>query len=152
MRKLIVCGMLLGLLSTVSVAQRGRATGGAGPTVRMPNAAPMSQPMSPVARTPNAAATSHDGIAPDAVSGSTHSKTVSPNAQSNTSASATQAVSPNADSRAKASAPQNVNPNATNGSGAPAARTVDPNATTVPDRVTVPDATSNGQTRVDPNQ
>lgn len=136
MKKLIICGMLLGLLTTVSVAQRGRAVGGASPTARMPNVAPMSQPMSPVARTPNAAATSHDGVTPNAVSGSTHAKTVSPNAESNANASATQSVSPNA----------------TNGNAAPAARTVDPHATTVPDRVTVPDASRNGQTRVDPNQ
>jgi hypothetical protein len=151
MKKVIICGMVLGLLSTVSFAQRGRAAGGTAPTARMPNAAPMSQPMAPVARTPNAAAPNHDGVTPNAVSGSNHSQTVSPNAKSNSGASATQTVSPNAESNANASATQSVNPNATNGN-APAARTVDPNATTVPDRVTVPDATSNGQTRVDPNQ
>ena len=39
MKKILMCGMLLGLLSSVSVAQRGRAMGNVSPTPRpMPSA------------------------------------------------------------------------------------------------------------------
>jgi hypothetical protein len=66
MKKLLVCGMLLGLLTSLSFAQRGRAYGGVGTSARIPNVGPVS----PNARTsPNAIGTGHDGVAPNATTG-----------------------------------------------------------------------------------
>jgi hypothetical protein len=74
MKKLLICGMLLGLLTTLSVAQRGRAVGGVGPTAGVSNNAPMAHTM------PNAVTTNHDSVAPNATNSRSHSKTVAPNA------------------------------------------------------------------------
>ena len=108
MKKVLICGMLLGLLASVGVAQRGRA-GSVGPTVRtMPAAA---RPM------PNAITIPHGGIAPTA--------RVAPNAR--TSGSAT-AVAP---TTVSPSAKTKVAPNARTGAAettAPTARTVGPDA------------------------
>ena len=65
MKKLFVLGMLLGLLTSLSFAQRGRAVG-MGPTARGPIGANVG-PMSPSARiNPNAVTVGHDGISPNA--------------------------------------------------------------------------------------
>ena len=69
MKKILICGMLLGLLSTLSFAQRGRATGGVGPTVGMSNTAPMAHTM------PNAVPVPHQGISPNAVGPNGKAKT-----------------------------------------------------------------------------
>lgn len=70
MKKLLVCGMLLGLLTGISFAQRGRAMGGGiGPSgARLPNVGPVS---------------SHAGVNPDAI-GMPHGG-VLPNAATTTS-------------------------------------------------------------------
>jgi hypothetical protein len=92
MRKLLICGMLLGLLSTVSFAQRGAA--------RMPTAGPISHSTT---LSPNAVGNIHDGVVPNAAAKSpSHVMTgssadpVAPNAKTG---------SPNADT---------VKPDATN--------------------------------------
>jgi hypothetical protein len=83
-KTIVACGMLLGLLSTVSVAQRQRlATGGTMPGARLPNAT-------------NGGGVSNSGI--NGVQGSTTSNSrnggiVQPNA---TNAPTTKTVSPNA--------------------------------------------------------
>ena len=60
MRNAIVCATLLALLTTVSLAQRGRGMGGIGPTPRIPNAGPAA---------PNATfgpnGISHGGVLPN---------------------------------------------------------------------------------------
>ena len=129
MKKLIICGVMFGLMTGVSFAQRGRAAGGVGPavggvgpTARISNSAPA------MGTTPNAVTTRHGSTAPNAVSGSTHAKTVTPNATNGASSTS-------------------VTPNAGN------ATTVSPNANTVPDRAINPDAQGvSDHTRVNPNQ
>jgi hypothetical protein len=54
MKKVLLCGMLLGLLTSVSFAQRGRMIG-AGPTARMPTP---SMPATPIMH-PNAVDSTH---------------------------------------------------------------------------------------------
>jgi hypothetical protein len=128
MKRILICGVMLGLLTGASFAQRGRAAGGGTPavggvgsTARMPGNAPV------VHSTPNAVTATHESTAPDAVSGSTKAKTVTPNA---TGGAAT-TVSPNA--------------------GNPSA--MSPSANTVPDRAINPDAQdTSDHTRVNPNQ
>ncbi len=91
MKKTVVCGMLLALLTTVGVAQRGRAMGGVGPTARMPGI----DPIGPSARvSPSSVNVGHNGVAPNAVSAGTHAKTVTPNATK--TAPNTKTVSPKA--------------------------------------------------------
>jgi len=76
MKKVLVCGMLLGLLTSVSYAQRGRAAGGVGTTVRMPNV----MPVSPTAGiNPNSINKGHDGVLPNATTGK-NPKPLTPNA------------------------------------------------------------------------
>jgi hypothetical protein len=76
MKKVLVCGMLLGLLTSVSYAQRGRAAGGVGTTVRMPNV----MPVSPTAgMNPNSISKGHDGVLPNATTGK-NPKPLTPNA------------------------------------------------------------------------
>jgi hypothetical protein len=128
MKKLLICGMMLGFMTGASFAQRGRAAGGAapavggvGPTARMPGNSPV------VRTTPNAVTATHQSTAPNAVSGSAKAKTVTPNA---TGGAAT-----------------TVSPNAGN---TPA---MSPSTNTVPDRATNPDAQgSNDNPRINPNQ
>lgn len=123
MKKLITCGMLLGLLSTVSFAQRGRAAAGVGPSAGMSNSAPMARSM------PNAVTTSHQGVAPSAVAPNHRAKTVAPNAASTPNAKGTTTVAPNAKSATA------------------------PDARSVHNRVMVPDADGLGtQPRINPNQ
>ena len=106
LNKIIACGMLLGLLSSVSLAQRARLNnGGTLPGARLPNAvsmgggtvhAPNQGAITPkISTTPNAA----------------HAKTVGPNAASKPDAGT-------------------VNPNATT---SPDARTANPNTVGSPD-------------------
>ncbi len=83
MKKVLVFGVLLGLLTTVSWAQRGRTVGGVGPTARLPGATRMP---------PNAVGIPHRGIAPNATSTGT-GKTVKPNA---TAGQTAKTVGPNA--------------------------------------------------------
>ncbi|MGA2688930.1 MAG: hypothetical protein ABSE85_12755 [Candidatus Korobacteraceae bacterium] len=76
MKKVLVCGMLLGLLTSVSFAQRGRAIGGVGTSARIPNVGPVS----PTARiNPNSINTGHDGVLPNATTGK-NPKPLTPNA------------------------------------------------------------------------
>ena len=87
MKKLLICGLMVGLLSSVGVAQRARSMG---PAARTPG-------MEPIA--PNAhmgagsASVGHSGISPSAVPAGTHARTATPNATSGTSS---KTVSPNA--------------------------------------------------------
>src|SRR5580704_3329658 len=88
MKKILICGMMLGLMTGVGFAQRGRAAGGVGPTAGMPSA--------PIGRTaPNAVTAVPRAPAPNAVSGPSNVKTVTPNA---TGADAAKTVAPNANS------------------------------------------------------
>lgn len=86
MKKVLVCGMLLGLLTSVSFAQRGRTMGGFGPTARGP---------SPTATTPPMTAHSPDSVIPGSVlSNTTHAPTATtvgkdPNARPNATFSPT---------------------------------------------------------------
>ncbi len=89
MKKLLICGALLGLLTSVCVAQRGRVgptPGTAPPMARIgPNAVSMS-PSAPISPT----AVSHGGVAPNAGprANPVGTTTVAPNAKT--------AVAPNA--------------------------------------------------------
>jgi hypothetical protein len=85
MKKLLICGMLLGLLTTVSYAQRGRAVGGIGTTgARLPNAGTVSPH---VGITPNAVGMPHGGVLPNATTTTSKTtRTVTPNATSNPAA------------------------------------------------------------------
>jgi hypothetical protein len=129
MKRLLICGMMFGLLTGVGFAQRGRAvggvgaaTGGVGPTARMPGIAPV------VGTTPNAVTATHGSTAPNAVTGSTTANTVTPNATKGAKAAA---VTPNSGK----------------------ATTVSPDANTVPDRALDPDAQGlSDHSRVSPNQ
>jgi hypothetical protein len=77
MKKVLICGMLLGLLPCLAFAQRGRAVGSMGPSVHMPSVGSMP---SNVGGHPNAVAIGHDGVAPNSVPIGSDSKTVTPNA------------------------------------------------------------------------
>ena len=93
MKKILLCGMMLGLMTTVGFAQRGRSVGGVGPTATAPMAP--TAPRAPMARTtPSAVPNAHGDIAPNSVSGSTHAKTVTPSATSTSPTAKT--VTPNA--------------------------------------------------------
>ena len=90
MKKILVCGMLLGLLTAVSWAQRGRTMGGAGvtPGARMPSAG-VGSPN--IGMNPNAVGMPQGGALPRA--------TTSPNA---TTSKTPHTVKPNATSDPKA--------------------------------------------------
>ncbi|MGA2370032.1 MAG: hypothetical protein ACLPPV_17675 [Candidatus Korobacteraceae bacterium] len=124
MKKVLVCGMLLGLLTSVSYAQRGHAIGGVGTSARIPDVGPVS----PNARTsPNALSVGHDGVMPNATTTGKNPTHVGPNATFDPTA-------------------RTVGPNTKTAD--PSARTVGPNTvTTVPDRVITPDATGPGPDR-----
>jgi hypothetical protein len=84
MKKVLILGMLLGLLPTLAFAQRGRVAGGMGSSARTSN---IGTTMSPnVGMRPNAVAPGHDGVAPNASTVGSHSKTVAPNATSSQTA------------------------------------------------------------------
>jgi hypothetical protein len=84
MKKLLVCGMLLAFLTSVSFAQRGRAIGGVGATASPGARFPSVTPASPAARTnPNSISTGHDGALPNATKVEKDPTTVKPNATSN---------------------------------------------------------------------
>ncbi|HSY10820.1 MAG TPA: hypothetical protein VK976_01395 [Verrucomicrobiae bacterium] len=137
MKKILICGMMLGLLTTVSFAQRGRTVGGVRPTATGPRMAPVA-PMAPMASAaPNAVSNSRGSVAPSSVNSSTHAKTATPNAASTPSTAKTVTPNPNA------------------ASTSPTAKTVTPNANTVPDRTMLPDAqgvTDHAPTTTSPNQ
>jgi len=124
MKKVLVCGMLLGLLTSVSYAQRGHAVGGVGPSARIPSVGPVS----PNARiNPSAIGIGHAGVLPNATTTGKNPTHVGPNAT----------FDPNA---------RTVGPTAN--TAEPSARTVGPNTvTTVPDRVITPNATGPGPDR-----
>jgi hypothetical protein len=130
MKRILICGMMLGLLTGAGFAQRGRAVGGVGPAVggagasaRMP--APAVGVTPNVGTAPNAVTTTHSATAPNSVSGSTHAQTVPPNA-----------------ANAAAVGPKSGN-----------AATVPPNTNTLPDRAISPDAQgTSDHSRVNPNQ
>src|ERR1035438_6669746 len=106
MKKVILCGMLLSLLTGMCFAQRGgaRSMGTVGPNVRM---APDARPL-PNARNVG----SNIGTAGSNVGSGTHAKAVGPDSAAG--AKATKTVSPESAAGAKA-------------------RTVAPDATTAPD-------------------
>ncbi|HKD84072.1 MAG TPA: hypothetical protein VKB58_04945 [Terriglobales bacterium] len=111
MKKLLICGMLLGLLTSVSYAQRGRSVGGIGTSgARVPNVGPIS-PHAGV--NPDSIGMPHGGVLPNArtTSGKT-SKTTTPNATSDPKA---QTVGPHANTT---SPTRGTLPNARIGPGA----------------------------------
>jgi hypothetical protein len=110
MKKVLVCGMLLGLLTSVSFAQRGRAIGGVGTSARIPNVGPVS---STARINPNSINKGHDGVLPNATTPGKNPKPLTPNATTDPTA---RTVDPTA---------KTVGPNT---------------VTTVPDRVITPDA------------
>ena len=167
MKKILVCGMLLGFLTTIGYAQRRAVEPGA-----LPGRGHATSPMGAnvgmgtnVGMSPSAP-TGHDGISPSAVASGTSAKsaksvgstttTVKPNAATS---GATKSVDPNAASgnssgavapNASGSNTASVTPNA-NTTGA--ARTVEPNANTTMDHVTDPNAVPAGdRAGVNPNQ
>ena len=79
MKKVLICGMLLGLLPSLAWAQRGRVAGGIGSSARMPSVGSVP---SNVGIHPGAVNVGHDGVAPNATPSAspvgTQSKTVSP--------------------------------------------------------------------------
>lgn len=76
MKKVLVCGTLLGLLTSISFAQRGRTVGGlSGPTARIPKVGPVS-PNATIS--PNSIGNGHDGILPNATTIGKTPKTVDP--------------------------------------------------------------------------
>jgi len=112
MKKVLICGMLLGLLTGVCMAQRGHAAGGVGP---------MAHPG------PNVFGTSHGGIAPNARTAGPVTTvaprpiTAAPNAQTTVAPKAT-TVAPNAATvtpKAATITPETI---------APRARTISPDA------------------------
>jgi hypothetical protein len=147
MKKILICGMMLGLMTGVGFAQRGRAAGGVGPTAGMPSA--------PIGRTaPNAVTAVPRAPAPNAVSGPSNVKTVTPNA---TGADAAKTVAPNANSSDNA---KTVAPNSNSADNAKtvapntgASTSVSPNTNSVPDRAMNPDAQGvSDHSRITPNQ
>jgi hypothetical protein len=112
MKKILLCGMMLGLLTAVSWAQRGRTIGGGGITsgARIPNAGAISPH---AGMNPNAMTMPHGGVFSSA--------TTAPNAVTTTSKN-----------------PKRVTPNATFD---PTASTVGSHTeNSSPDRVVLPDA------------
>jgi len=87
MKKLLLFCTVVGLLTGVSFAQRGRAVGGVGPTAgRMTSVGPIA----PNARiSPNAVNIGHNGIAPNATSIGANPKTVAPNSTAGATATST---------------------------------------------------------------
>ncbi len=79
MKKVLICGMLLGLLPGLASAQRGRTVGGMGPSARMPM---LDRMRSNVGVRPGSVNMGHDGVAPNAAPIATpvgsQSKTVGP--------------------------------------------------------------------------
>ncbi len=120
MKKVLVSGMLLGLLTSVSYAQHAHAiTMRAGAGVRIPNASPVS----PIAgMNPSAISMGHDGMHPNAITTGTNPKPLTPNATTTKGPTATK------DPTAKAVGPD--------------ADTVGSRTVTVPNRVITPDAHS----------
>lgn len=110
MKKLLICGMLLGLLTSVSYAQRGRSVGGGIGTsgARLPNVGPIS-PHAGV--NPGSIGLPHGGVLPNATTSKT-SKTTTPNATVNPKA---QTVGPHANTTAPT---RGTLPNAHTGPGA----------------------------------
>jgi hypothetical protein len=84
MKKVLICGMLLGLLPGLAFAQRGRMVGGIGPSAWTANVGPMTPNLG--AR-PNAVSAGHDGVAPSATPVGSELKTVTPSATSGPTAS-----------------------------------------------------------------
>lgn len=65
MKKLMICAMLLGLLTTLSVAQRGRASSiGPSTNTRMPGVAPISPLPNTAVSGVTGISGSHHGVAP----------------------------------------------------------------------------------------
>jgi hypothetical protein len=105
MKKVLICGLLLSLLTSICVAQRGHAAGGVAPMART---------------TPNVMTTPHGGIAPNArTAGSVTTVTprpitVAPNTRTTVAPNAT--VVPNAKTtvapNARTSTPETVAPKA----------------------------------------
>jgi hypothetical protein len=78
MKKILVCGILLGLLTTVSFAQRrALSTGGTIPGARLPNATSTH-----IGMNPNSLGLPHGGVLPSATAGKA-SKTTTPNSTNN---------------------------------------------------------------------
>jgi hypothetical protein len=147
MKKILICGMMLGLMTGVGFAQRGRAVGGVGPTAGMPSA--------PIGRTaPNTVTAVPRAPAPNAVSAPNNTKAVTPNA---TGSDAAKTVAPNTNSADNA---KTVGPNTNSADDAKtvapnagASTSVSPNSNSVPDRAMNPDAQGvSDQPRVTPNQ
>ncbi|MFZ0314125.1 MAG: hypothetical protein WAL85_15570 [Candidatus Korobacteraceae bacterium] len=116
MKQVLVFGMLLGLLTSVSFAQRGHAVGGVGANPGIPNVGPVS----PMARpSPNAITMPHEGVAPNATTVEKNPSRVAPNATTDPTA------------KTVGSTAQTVGPDA---------KTVGPTTVTVPDRVITPNA------------
>jgi hypothetical protein len=148
MKKTIVCGMLLGLLTTVGSAQRARTEPGMVPRARTVGVGP-SVPMTPnVGVGATSGNLGHDGVAPSARTTGSKASTVTPNATNGTTAST---VKPNATSDNTA---RTVDPNAANGTQASTvnssatrgtqAETVGPDASTNRDQAIPADARSVG--------
>jgi len=74
MKKIVICGMMLGLLTAVSWAQRGRSIGGMPTNAHIPNVGPIS---THAGMNPNAISMPHGGVFPSA--------TTKPNAETTTS-------------------------------------------------------------------
>lgn len=84
MKKLLICGMLLGLLSSVSFAQRGRSVAGVGPSA---NTTGISGMPSHTPFNPNAVGVNHGGVMPNARTVGSQPSTVPSSAtRSNTTA------------------------------------------------------------------
>jgi hypothetical protein len=114
MKQVLVCGMLLGLLTTVSFAQRGHAVGGVGTNPGITNVGPVS----PIARpSPNAITVPHEGVAPNATTVEKNPSRVAPNATSDPTAK-TVAPTANTVGTTPGTVPDRVIlPNAQNGPG-----------------------------------
>ncbi len=164
MKKILICGMLLGFLTSSGFAQRRAVQPGALPSRgHAINAGSMGANVgvSPNVGMSPTAATGHNGISPSAVASGTSAKNVG---------SSTTTVKPNA---ATMGATKSVDPNAANGNasataapnaaGTNTAATVAPNANTTDaartvdnttmDHVTVPNAAPAGdRAGVNPNQ
>ncbi len=156
MKKTIIYGMLLGLLTTASFAQRRAAEPGVVPNGRAgANMAPMApgvgmgqmgQMSVPVTRVSPSAVntTNHNGVAPDARPSSSKASHANANA---TTGSSTSTVKPNAASGTSAST---VDPNSSTNRNA---STVGPEANTNRTQAVTPDANGAAdRVQVDPNQ
>jgi hypothetical protein len=122
MKRILICGVMLGLVSVASFAQRGRVAGGAGPTVRMPASAPVARTM------PNAVTATHGSTAPKAIPATTNAKPQSPNVAGGSAATT---VTPNAGNATTVAPHANTVPD----------RAINPDARGISDH-----------TRVNPNQ